>query len=536
VKPPGSQKPLKSPKPLTPHGRSSGRLAIAGATIALLSLPLSNLHSQTTQEELPSGTAKPYGPGFPFLPEEDPMVELPGLERPPNTVLDEPAFYQEWEQRWLRPDKTPAELDPTERMELPVDTPNFSIPDTPTPSPAELQLREMGREAYETIEKTSRLFGMEIGTINRTTPAVPEPRLVFEKEKARRLRLGPVRTAFEATQSFAYNTNVFGSRDHPVGDAYTIFQPSVVVETGTRGLASLLYRPTLIRYATYEGMNSWDESLVFNLRYPFSKLELASDVVYLTQSGLFVNSEGFTEARSLLGRFFGSYAASPKFSLFFDYTARDDQADPGGSATENALLLSGNYRWNDAIGGGPSVQVGRVNADFGHQTYYVLQGQASFRPSYHFKFEGRGGMQFRQFSREVAGKGALATPVFDVTGSYHWNDNTAFVLRGYRSIATVTFDRLHLDIETGIESYALVRLFGTTDIKMHVKGGYVEKMANTSPETGDFCFLQGGLSVSLAVSKMWELFAFNNIQQRFGDSQGANYISNITGVGWTLRF
>ena len=100
----------------------------------------------------------------------------------------------------------------------------------------------------------------------------------------------------------------------------------------------------------------------------------------------------------------------------------------------------------------------------------------------------------------------------------------------------MTFDHLHLDVETGVESYALWRVFGNTDLKAQVASGYGERMANVAPETGDFCFLQGGISVSWAVSKMWELTIFNKTQQRFADSTGANYISNVTGIGCKLRF
>ncbi len=520
----------------TRRGNPAGRAVWGWLVAALLLLCTAGARAQTTQEDLPADSSKPYGPGFPYLPESDPMVELPDLERPPPTILTDPDSYFEWEARGGSPSKTPADFDPAERMALPPTTPVLALPETPVANEAEMQIRDQDQPAFEDIAKTSHTLGMEQELGLRRRPFVPEPRIVFEKEKARRYRIGAVRTALELSQTAAYDSNPFGLSRNAVGDGFTTFQPRLYLETGTRGFASLLYAPNFTRYATYTQFDSQDENLSLSIRYPFSKLELAGDFLYLTQSGLFVASREPTDARSLLGRVFGTYPLGRKTRLFFQYEGRDDKADPGGIATDHSLLLSLDHRQSRDLGYGGSLRVGTVEADFGGQTYATWQLLGSFRPSYHFKLEGQGGFHVRRFSREVAGKSGILEPVFDVTGSYHWNDNTAFVVRGYRSVATVTFESAHLDIETGAESYALVRFFGNTDLKAGIKGGYVEQLAATFPENGDFCFLEGGLSVSWSVSKMWELLLFDHIQRRFGDSAGKGYLGNITGVGCTFRF
>ncbi len=505
------------------------------AVIVLLG-PVSKARAQTTQEDLPTDTARPYDPSYPFLPESDPLIGVPELDVPPPTILDDTKAFFEWEERGFSPSKTPADYDPVESMTLPGTTPNLPLPETPTANEEEMQIRDKEREAFENVFKSSRILGLYRNPVSGVLPFVPEPRIVFEKEKARRLKLGPVRTAFEAAGTFNFTNNVFGANRDTKSDTFTTFQPRFYVESGTRGFVSLLYMPNFTRYSTYRYLDNRDENIIFNLRYPFSKLEVAVDLLYLTQSGLFVNSQGYSEARSYLARVFANYPITRKIDLFMSYEGRNDKADPGGIAIDHSVTLSARYRHSQAISYGGSYQIGRVDADFGEQFYQTFQLLGAIRPSYHFKLEGRGGFQVRRFSHEVAGRDGLVAPVFDITGSYHWNDNTAFVLRLYRSISTVTFDHLHLDIETGLESYALVRFFGNTDIKMQVAGGYGERMANVAPKTGDFCFLQGGLSVSWAVSKMWELILFNNTQQRFADSSGANFISNVTGVGCKLRF
>jgi hypothetical protein len=199
-------------------------------------------------------------------------------------------------------------------------------------------------------------------------------------------------------------------------------------------------------------------------------------------------------------------------------------------------MLTTKYRFSEAIAFGVIQELGHVTANFGDHVYQTLQVHATLRPSYHFKIDGRAGFQVRRFSSEVGERSGLVTPVFDITGSYHWNDNTAFVLRAYREISTSTFDNMRLDVETGVESYALLRMYGVLDLKLRMVAGYTERMSNVAPKTGDYCFLQGGPSVSWAVSKMWELMLFNQTQQRFADSAGSDFISNVTGIGCKLRF
>jgi hypothetical protein len=488
--------------------------------------------AQTTNQSLPSDTAQPYTPGYPFLPESDPFVEMPDIEVAPPMILNDNTSYFEWELRGLIPDKTPADYDRVEGMALPETTPNLSLPVAPDATEEDRQVRDQDRSAYENIFKASEVLGLYRAPRATLPYSVPEPRLVFEKEKARRVRLGPLRGAFEAEGTFNYSTNVSEGR----GDTYTTFQPKLYLETGTRGFASLVYMPNFTRFSKYTTLDSQDENFFLHFRYPFSKLQLAADVSYLTQSGLFVNSDGYATARTYLARIYADYPVGRKTDVGVSYQWRDDKSDPGGIAVEHSLVLTTRYRFNEAIALGTIQEVGQVQADFGDHVYQTLQIHAALRPSYHFKIDGRAGFQVRRFSSEVGERNGLVAPVFDITGSYHWNDNTAFVLRAYRTVSTVTFDNMRLDIETGVESYALLRMYGILDFKVQMVAGYTERLSNVAPKTGDYCFLQGGASVSWAVSKMWELMIFNKTQQRFADSAGSDFVSNVTGIGCKLRF
>jgi hypothetical protein len=517
-------------------GEAERKFAQALLIIFGVCMTVAPVCAQTTHRSLSSDTAEPYSPGFPFLPESDPLMELPEREEPSAVILNDLDAFFEWDQRAFRIDPVPTDFNRAEGLLLPSTTPHLPLPSSPIANEEEMQLRDKELSTFENAFKSSRILGIYRPPSIRITPFVPEPRIVFLKQSSRRYAMGPVRVGFEAEQSFNVANNVFGAKRDTKSDTFITFQPRFYAEAGTRGFASLLYMPNFTRYSTYRYLDSRDENVVFNFRYKFTKLEIGSDLAYLTQSGLFVDAEGYSKARSYLANVFGNYPITRKIGLSFAYEGRNDMADPGGIAIEHAGMLSARYQLSEPISFGGSYQLGHVESDFGDQIYHTHQVIATLRPSYHFKLDGRGGFQVRHFSKPVAGKEALASPVFDLTGSYHWNDNTAFVLRLYRSITTVAFDNLHLQVETAMESYALVRFFGNTDIKAQIVGGYAERIANVAPETGDFCFLQGGISVSWAVNRICELTIYNTTMQRFADSANRNFISNVTGVSCKLRF
>lgn len=514
------------------------------ALIAALLFNARILRAQTVQEDLSADTPaafdsfnpERYSQDYPWLPETDPMSGLPQNNPDPMPSLLDPDLPIRWQEAAARDaSPTPGDYDPQigyQTSTLQNIEGNQPLVGYPASDYAGTVL--LGRR-YPAFHLISKVVKDEAMPLSLVLPAIPAPLVEFGIKPARRLKLGPLRIALDVTTAVAYNNNVFGTSSNPKGDRIFGLLSNFTLEAGTRGLVRINYATQLSRYATYKDQNSFNENLQFSLRYPFSKLELGVESFYQSVQGLFINSDGPAEQKSLLTSFSANYPVTSKLSSSVSLQNGLLSSNPGGFKVENTVSLTVFNQLFGTASGGVFLQAGAVDAPVGQQNFFSAQLAGGFRTSYHFEFRGQAGMQVRRFSPDVGGMPQLVTPIFDFTTGYYPTHNFSLLLRLYRKLSSDTFANISLDIQTGAEISLLAQFFQRFDLKIRVGVGYIEGLSDTAA-TQEYNFLQGGMILSYTIYRMFDVSIFSNIQQRFSDPQGGNYSSNTTGVGITWRF
>jgi len=369
-------------------------------------------------------------------------------------------------------------------------------------------------------------------------PVAYSPRAIPIFKRVRELtRVGPFRVGVDVTAGVAHNNNVFGDTTNPQSDEIYSFLPAVFLEAGTRGKLYLLYAPTYLSFAKYKELSTTNQALFFQLRYPFTKLKIGIDLSYLSQSGLFLNSdEGFVKQTTLLGRIFGEYRLSGKSILAFSAESIKQESSPGGTQNENSASLRLIYQLTHESQVGVTVKAGQVFAPAENQNYQAAQLFVSYRPTVALQFAAEAGLELRRLSLTSSGQSELPITIFNFQVNYNPTSTTLFNLSFYRNALNTTFNNVSLNITTGVTSSVLLQLFGKLNVRLEMGVGYTEQYADEQGNDGSFSFLQGGITVSYPLVKNLEIQAFDSLQQRFGNTIGNDYVSNTIGVALTLKF
>ena len=483
-----------------------------------------------------------YSLDYPGLPPEDPMSSIPLAPPPGIDVLINPETldYRSALNSNV-PSPSPADYNPevsTRMADYSNTAQGMAALGNDVPSNSEIVISDYGHPIFYDLSRTTAAFGLDETPLVTDTPMIPEPGTSLDKPIAPRLKAGPWRMAFDVVASAAAVYNVQGSTTNPQNDMAYTFMPRFYLEAGTKGSFRIQYSPSFVRYSRFKDLNSANQNLSVNVAYPFSKLRVGSSFSYLTQSGLFLNNqEGQGESKTTMATLSASYPFTTKINATLGWMGVIQDNQPGGKQTENALTLNVNYGKGSKMMGGTVIQVGNVDAPGGKQNYITLQGEMNYRYDFHWRYSARAGVNYRILNpAPYDTPDPLITPVFDLTGSYHWTSNAAAVLRLYRYVGTDTFSSVNLNIQTGAELGLLLRAYRKTDVKFLLAFGYSELFANTEDGSSNFSFVQGGFSVSYTVVKLMDVVFFGNVQQRFADSQGLNYLSGTLGVGIYLRF
>lgn len=521
-------------------------LMLAAVTV----LPLASVRTEsTTLENLSSGDARvfdtvdpsAYRLDFPMLPPEDPLSALPKGFPIDSTIRNDAQSLFETVTRTgvPLPESTPGDYDP-EAVFLPAnpfnEVPPLGVIDYPVTQEREIILLDRGHPVFYEIGKTTEQFMMRESEVSLIMPDIPEPSLVFAKQRRNLRTAGPFRYAMDFFQSVAFNDNVFGASTGQQSDVFYTFNPRLYVETGTRGLAALSYSPSFVFYNRYKEMNAANENINLTLRYPFTKLQIGADFGYQTQTGVFVNSTGIAKQQTFTANAFARYPFTAKSEGLLSYLGSVSDNDPGGQRTDHRGVLAWDYQFSSRLAGGAFIEYGQSGAPIGTQNYQSLGLQWLYRPDYHWRFMGRLGYQTRQLQPGVADLNAFNAPIFDVTAAYHLTHRLGALLRVYREINTDAFESVSLQMRTAVAAKLLVRFYEKTDLTLRAEVGHIDQWGDGEMERSNLDYLEGGLTLSYALTRTVELIFFDTLQKRFAASDEDSYTSNTIGLAINLRF
>jgi len=372
-------------------------------------------------------------------------------------------------------------------------------------------------------------------------PILYTPRSIPIFRRVRDLaHVGPFRVGIDLSVTDALTNNVFGTPSGMKADQIRTFAPTVYLEAGTKALVRVLYQPSWVSYAKYNELSTANQAFFLRWTYPFSKLKLGGGINYVTQSGLYTsaNASGTNnnvKQTTISGQLFGTYPLGSKTTIGAGAEAVWQKSDPGDQsldATVNGALY---YRWSTQTTVGGGIRLGSSQSPADDQTFQEGRLNLSWHPTTALQFGAEGGVELRQLDLGANHPSQLLTPVFNVQANYNPSSSVLFNITLFRNVLNTTFQNVNLDINTGVTTSLLLRLWGRVNLQGQMGYGYTEQLTANAPDS-HFSFFQGGLMASYQIAKFCEVQIFDNLQQRFGDSLGNDYWSNTIGVSLTLKY
>lgn len=389
-----------------------------------------------------------------------------------------------------------------------------------------------GGGGYASLSKEASLpYGTAVYPMEYSPRAIP----VFQRVQEL-TRIGPFRIGADISGSVAHNDNVFGDQTDPKSDQIATFQPLFFLEAGTRGALRLLYAPTYVTFAKYKELSTVNQALYLQIRYPFTKLKIGIDASYLSQNGLFIDSDGFVQQNTALVRLFGEYPLTQKLMSSFTLENIRQEAIPGGTNIENSVHLRLIHQVTRAFNAGASFKVGTLSAPAESQTYEAAQVTFSYNPTVALRFAAEFGMEMRSLSFTSGGQTILPISVFNFQAVYNPSSNAIYTLGFFRNALNTTFNNVSLNITTGVSVSAVARVAGKLNVRLELVAGRTEQYADEEGEDGTFSFVQGGITLSYPIMKSVEIQIFDNLQQRLQSTIGSDYVSNTLGMGLSVKF
>lgn len=389
-----------------------------------------------------------------------------------------------------------------------------SLPRAPEGAPAPLQ----------PVFPAQSLENQPLGVLN--------PPGFLNSKRGFQLGGGRVRYGAQIEAGLAYNDNVLGTPSNPQGDVIFSLQPSIYLETGKKTNVRFLWAPSVMKYARFKRYDTVNQTFLFSSRTRLTKLELGLDASYITQSGLFLNSQGQASQKTLFARLFGTYPLTRKTTLNMALEGSGVESDPGGRSFQGSFNTSVDFRYSSKTTVGAGINVGYFNSSSGTTTYQTFLLRLLYNPTARLTFSGEGGIQFRQ--SPGSGGGAASTAVMSLLLSYRPSDKTTISGRFFRNVDVDTFAPGDLQIVTAIQGSISWQATERAQIEASVLSGYSESTSNDG--NGNYFFNQANLAVSYALLDDVNVRVFSNLQQRLRDTQGDNYFSTTSGMSLGMRF
>lgn len=354
----------------------------------------------------------------------------------------------------------------------------------------------------------------------------------FNSKRGFQLGGSRVRYGAQIEAGTAYNSNVLGTATNPQGDVIFSLQPSVYLETGKKANVRFLWAPSVMKYARFKRYDSVNQTFLFSSRYRVTKLELGLDASYITQSGLFLNSQGQASQKTLFARLFGTYPLGTKTTLNMALEGTGVESDPGGRSFQGSFNTSVDFRYSRKTTIGAGINVGYFNSASGTTTYQTFLLRLLYNPTARLTFTGEGGLQFRQSSG--TGGSAASTAVMSLLLTYRPSDKTTISGRFFRNVDVDTFAPDDLQIVTAVQASVSWQATERMQVEAAVLSGYSESTSDDG--NGNFFFNQANVAVSYALLDDLNIRLFGNVQQRLRDTEGENYLSTTSGMSLGMRF
>lgn len=355
----------------------------------------------------------------------------------------------------------------------------------------------------------------------------------------RSFRIGSTRVRYGAALATgaSYSNNVFGTPDNTQGDFIFTLTPALFLQAGTKSTARILYAPSLLKYARFKQFDSVNQTFLFDSRIRMSKVEVGLDAGYLTQSGLFLGSEGQTKQRTLQARLFGKYALTRKIDLEAQAAWSSVRSEPGGEVTGISFEVSSEYRYSPKTVVGAALVVGNYTLPQGTTRYQDFLLRLRYSPTSKLIFNGQGGIQFRQ-SQDDNGVG-FSTYSAVLNAKLEWlaTRKTLLAMRLFRTTSVDAFTPNSLQTLTGVEFEWTWQITKKTKVELELATGTSENQKLTGAEGDSYFFNQGTLTLEYLPRDGVNLRLFTSLQQRLGASNpDSDFLSNTSGMELGLGF
>lgn len=437
------------------------------------------------------------------------------------------AYMAPLEANLSTPDLSPPSLQTgveAAPLAAPVETsPMLPIPDTFGPTMGGLPLDAL---AYP----GSSMLNRPLGTIG--APSLLSAKHSFPLGNNR------VRFGVSVNAAAAYNNNVSGSASNPQGDMIFTLQPTLYLETGKKGTIQFMWSPSLVEYLKYKKNSSVNQSFAFSSRYRWTKLRVGLDASYIAQSGLFLNSQtqGQSQQKALYAKMFAGYSLTKKTEVSLNFAGGVTDTGSGGRQFQGTLTAAIDYRYSRKTTIGAAIALGYSSFPGGMSTSESFLLRLLYNPTSKLVFKGEGGLQFRRSSSSTGGSYSAATTVMNASLTYHPSSKTYVSLQFFRNVDMNTFSAGTQQITTGVQSTVSWQIARHATFDAGLAAGRIENIATNGQDAGTYNYVQATMALSYALKNDVNISLFDSLQQRLGDAQGANYLSNTSGMSLGMGF
>jgi hypothetical protein len=337
------------------------------------------------------------------------------------------------------------------------------------------------------------------------------------------------------------------------------------VHDGQKGFASIVYAPTLTRYAHYSAQNSDDQNVALNLQYPFQRLSVNASGTYAQTTGVNLDARTNTTQTTEQANVGGNYEIDDKFSVqsgaqYVETTYSGVGAGAGTTGNSNNGLQDDTreswstslaYHMTSKLNFGPGFTLGAESPQGSpQQTFEQALLNIDYQPTDKIAFFGQGGVEWRHYS----GGTDQTNPIFSGGVTYAPTQSATLSLSGYQSVEPTSDDSNQTDVNTGVALSASERLFqrvvvsfsfiyAHTDYKGN--GGTNAPAPGTTTTVGPYTINANGSSqdnlvyrpsLSFYVNQWSSLALYYQYQGTTSSVQGSSYYDNSAGVSLSAQF
>jgi hypothetical protein len=388
-----------------------------------------------------------------------------------------------------------------------------------------------------------------------------------------RIKIGPVDLKTNLNFSVVSDDNIEAQPTGPgrVSDVIFTLTPAILIDYGThegqKGYASVVYAPTLSRFAHNSSQDNDNQNVALNLQYPFQRLTLNATETYAQTTGVNIDSRSRTTQTTNVATFGGSYQIDDKFSVqshveYLDTTysgngnssnstteANFSNNNDGGlfGETRESWNTTAGYSLTDKLTFGPGVNVGVESPqDSPQQTFEQGLLNVNYQPTQKIALYGQGGVEWRQYDQGTSS----TNPVFSAGVNYSPTDAAMIAVSGYQNVEPSSDDSNQTDVNTGVAVSASERLFQRYVLAFSFIYAHTEYSGNGDtpgrvPTTGPVTVNANGSnqdnlvyrpSLTFEATQWTTVALYYQYQDNSSSTPGSNYHDNQFGLSISAQF